>query len=635
MRRSEMMKNVLAMIAALVACTCLAGVNADVARDHVRQLAAGTVKDLKSCEAFVEDMNLLTSLEEYKPVYNAYLRVRGLAFGAADDVSSCPDVKELCLRYRFVDLMRKFAAMFGFVGDATRMREVQDEIVGDYARRKKITDRPPELAIATEAFVLSGRTMHGANVDCRPLTVLPAPVEIRDLSGSLTLPVREVTKRLVTFADDKTLPDEGYQLSVTTGGIVVKSSSAAGRFYAVQTLRQLGRTERDDTLTFPCVEIRDFPRFGWRGVMLDESRHFFGKAVVKRLLDLMSQYKMNVFHWHLTDNQGWRFPVLKRPDVARKCSTRKCSGNHMDIWDTFEDCDYGPFFYTEKDVREIVGFAAARHIRIVPEIDVPGHSEAILRQYPELSCGGRGGNVYCIGNPETLRFFDDVFDSVVELFPGDVVHIGCDEVGKDCWKMCPKCQAFMEKHGIVNVDGLQAWVGSYVAERLAKKGRRIAGWDELAFEGDIPKGGIILEWRDEKHGGAEAVKKGHPCVLTPWATSYFIGRQCLKDDPFHYGGPQWYGYSHPQPLEKIYRYDPFEEIPESGRALVLGGQCCGWTETTANEAELQWKMWPRALATAENYWSQGGKRDFEDFKRRVAVQRRRLIEQHINCAPLE
>ena len=624
------------MIAAVLLSVvfCTADSDANDARYHVRQLADGKGLNLGTCESCVEDMNFLTRLGEYKLVHDAYLQTKNLAFDAADGVAECQDAKEVCRRYRFVDLMRKFAVMFGFVNDAVKLRGTQDLLVQDYVRRKGTVDGSAELAIAAEAFALSGCKPLGENVVCCPLSVVPAPAEVNDLAGILTLPVREVTERIVTFIEDASLPSEGYALSVTSTGIVAKSSSAAGRFYAVQTLKQLARAGKDDTLTFPCVEIRDFPRFGWRGVLLDESRHFFGKATVKRLLELMSQYKMNVFHWHLTDNHGWRFPVLKRPDIARTCSTRKCSENHLDIWDTVED-SYGPFYYTENDIREIVKFASARHIRIVPEIDVPGHSEAVLRQHPELSCGGKGGDVFCIGNPETLRFLDDVFDSVMELFPGDVVHIGCDEVNKDSWKTCPKCQTFMKRQGIKDVNGLQSWVGSYLADRMARKGRRIAGWDELAFEGNIPKNAIILEWRDEMHGGAEAVKKGHPCVMTPWSTSYFIGRQGLKEDPFHYGGPHWYSYTHSALLENIYRYDPFEKIPESGRALVLGGQCCNWTEVTANEAELQWKMWPRTLATAENYWSPSTKRDFRDFKRRVAVQRERLIKMHVNCAPLE
>ena len=625
-----MLTVVLATVVA-AALSCGAGSPQEEAQERVKGLAKAEKVDAAAVEAAIEDMDLLVRSGEHKPVYNAYRKSFRAVVDAKDALTASTDVRELARSYRTVDLLRKFAVIFGYLNDDAELRPVQDALAAAYGRQAKAAGSCVELAIAREAAALRGLKLDASVPDEMP-ALIPVPAELKRTAGALTVPVREVTERIVAFSDDASLPSEGYILSVTPSGVSAHSSSAAGRFYAVQTLRQLARANADDTLTFPCVEIRDFPRFGWRGVMLDESRHFFGKAAVKRILEQMARYKLNVFHWHLTDNQGWRLPVLKRPDLAPACSTRGCSGNHMDVWDVYEDRDYGPWYYTEKDIREIVRFAAERQIRIVPEVDVPGHSGAVLGTHPELGCGGKGGNVYCIGNPETLRFLDDVFDSVVELFPGETVHIGCDEVGKDGWKSCAACQAFMKEKGIGDENGLQAWVAAYVAERLAKKGRRIAGWDELAFEGTIPDGGVILEWRDGKHGGAEAVKRGHPCVLTPWSYSYFIGRQELEEDPFHYGGPQWYGPA--LSLEKAYGYDPLDRIPESGRALVLGGQSCSWTETTATEPELQWKMWPRTLATAEIYWSPAAMRDYADFRRRAAVHRRRLIADHVNCAPV-
>ena len=593
---------------------------------------AGDGKDLATAETAVGDLDARYRRNEHKSVYNDYGKLRDAARTAGGTAGEVTEAAELVRRYRLAGLMRKFAVTYGKMADAEEFRRQQDLVVSRFAALDASGAKCPENELAAKARALSGH----AAIPSRPrpaVSVIPRPAEIRERPGVLTLCGVEASERMAVCVEDKSLPAEGYVLRIADAGVEIRSSSAAGRFYAVQTLKQLACANDDETVTFPCVEIRDEPRFGWRGVMLDESRHFFGKGVVKRLLDEMAFYKLNVFHWHLTDNQGWRFPVLKRPEVARKCSTRNPSGNATSVWDPLEGCPYGPYFYTPDDIREIVAYATALQIRIVPEIDVPGHSSALLGGYPELGCGGKGGGVLCIGNPETHRFLDDVFDSVVELFPGAVVHIGCDEVDKSSWKGCDRCQAFMKEKGIRDENALQAWVISSVAGRLAEKGRTIVGWDELAMEGEIPAGGIIMEWRDGVHGGAAAVKRGHPCVLTPWASSYFIGPQKIGAEFVHYGGPQWYGPA--LSLREAYAYDPLVKIPAEFRHLVLGGQCCNWTECTANEAELQWKMWPRALATAEIYWTPEGLRSFDDFRRRVGVHRSRLIGRHVNCAPFE
>ena len=605
----------------------------DSDRSAVQKLIDGGKVDLATVESVIGRMDALYRRNEHKTVYKAYGKIRDVALTTGEKIGDVTDVPELVRRYHLAGLMRKFAMTYGQTVLAETFRQQQDLVVARYSAVGNGVLTCPENSIAAKARALSGWD----SIPERPrpvVAIIPRPAELKELSGVLTLCGVEATERMAVCTEDRSLPEEGYALRITDGGIEIRSSSAAGRFYAIQTLKQLACANDDETLTFPCIEIRDAPRFGWRGVMLDEARHFFGKGVVKRMLDEMAYYKFNVFHWHLTDNQGWRFPVLKRPDVAKRCSTRKCSTNHCNEWDTFEDRDYGPYYYTEKDIREIVAYAAARHIRIVPEIDVPGHSEAVLGGHPEMSCSGKGGLVFCVGNPETQRFLDDVFDSVVELFPGGDVHIGCDEVDKTGWKKCPKCQSFMREHGMKEADDLQMWIISHVSERLAKAGRRVVGWDDIAFDGDIPKGAVIMEWQDEKrsHGGVLAVKRGHPCVMTPWATSYFIGPQKIGEEFVHYGGPQWYGPA--LSLEEAYAYDPLAEIPDESRHLVLGGQCCNWTESTANEAELQWKMWPRAFATAEIYWTPAARRDFMDFRRRVAVHRPRQIGRHVNCAPI-
>ena len=592
--------------------------------------AAGLV-GLSDAQQYAEEMNAHYLKNEHKKVYGLYLKIRDAALKA--DLDAHEDSISLARRYRFAARMRKFAVRYGFVDDAAVLRSRQDLIVSAYAASRGRADGSAEQALA--ALVASLPGMPDIADKTRPVVaIVPAPVELEEEAGVFTVWGQDVSERLAVCVEDAALPAEGYALRITGEGIEIRSSTAAGRFYAVQTLKQLVRIDVDDTLTFPCLQIRDHPRFAWRGVMLDESRHFFGKGVVKRLIDVVSSYKFNVFHWHLTDNQGWRLPVGKHPDVGVRCSTRPASRNQCDIRDAVEDCNYGPFCYTERDIREVVAYAAERNVRIVPEIDVPGHSAALLKGFPELGCGGAVDDVLCIGNAETRAFLDDVFDSVTDLFPGEVVHIGCDEVNKAGWKNCRKCQTFMKEKGLADEKALQAWTVSHVAARLAAKGRRIVGWDEMAFDGEIPAGGIVMEWQDGRHGGAVAVRRGHQCVLTPWSYSYFIGEQMLRDgDPFYYNGPQWYGPS--LSLEKAYSYDPLAKIPKDRAHLVLGGQCCNWTETTVCEAELQWKMWPRALATAEIYWSAVSRRDFDNFRRRVELHRPRLFKMHVNCAPVE
>lgn len=591
------------------------------------------VAGLSDAERCAEEMNVHYRKNEHKKVYERYSKIKDVALKAGLDAHADADPASLACRYRFVARMRKFAVRYGFEEDATALRSQQDLIVAAYAANRESSGGSAEQAIAAAVSAIPG--MPNISDKPRPVAaIIPAPVEMEESAGVLTVWGQDVSDRIAVCREDASLHPEGYSLRVTGDGIEIHSSTPAGRFYAIQTLKQLVRIEDDDTLTFPCLHIRDYPRFAWRGVMLDESRHFFGKGAVKRLIDVAASYKFNIFHWHLTDNQGWRFPVGKHPDVGRLCSTRPASRNQCDIRDSVEDCDYGPFCYTERDIREVVAYAAERNVRIVPEIDVPGHCAALLKGRPELGCGGVINDVLCIGNPQTRAFLDDVFDSVVELFPGEVVHIGCDEVDKAGWKNCEKCQAFMKEKGLADEKALQAWTVSHVASRLAARGRRIVGWDEMAFDGDIPADGIVMEWQDGRHGGAVAALKGHQCVLAPWSYSYFIGEQELRDgDPFYYNGPQWYGPS--LSLKKAYSYNPLAKIPEDRVHLVLGGQCCNWTETTACEAELQWKMWPRALATAEIYWSPVSKRNFDDFRRRVELHRPRLFKMHVNCAPLE
>lgn len=467
--------------------------------------------------------------------------------------------------------------------------------------------------------------------------LVPLPKELKVKSGLYRVKASEVSDAVVTKKTlDESIPSEGYRLSVAPDGIAVAASDESGFFYALETLRQLAFFSYG-RLAFPCCEITDAPRFGWRGVHLDDSRHFFGKAAVKRMLNLMAGHKLNVFHWHLTDNQGWRMPVAKYPRLTTEGAKRAYSDNHKNIADLFEDGVYGPFAYSRKDIAEVVAYARARHIRVIPEVDVPGHCRALLQAYPQFGCfaenpslapKGAVDNVICLGDDRTLEMVYAVFDDLVGMFPDELVHIGGDEVNKVNYRACPKCQARMKSLGLKTENELQAWFARELGKHLASRGKRVLGWDELILDGKPPANMIAMSWRGAE-GGVAAANAGFDAVMCPHFYCYFDYTQCLADDPAVY---PWF--TERLPLEKVYAYDPLEGIPAHQHKFILGGQCCNWTEYTCNETELQWKMWPRTCATAEVFWSPADKRDFAAFSRRMAEHRRRLISQGVNCAPI-
>ncbi len=439
------------------------------------------------------------------------------------------------------------------------------------------------------------------------------------------------------------LPPEGYRIRIDGRGEArIEAADEAGRFYAEQTLAQLPRP-------LAQCEIEDWPAYSWRGVHLDESRHFFGKDVVKRILDEMAAVKMNVFHWHLMDDNGNRIPLRRHPKMNTVGATRHAPDFSPWMHDT-KFGSYGPFGYTAGDIAEVCAYAKARHIRIVPEVEIPGHSREVLTAYPELFCGTKTDfaqacvflsdkhsgrmdpTAVCLGNPETIRFFEDVLDDVCELFPdADVVHIGGDECPSGNWAGCPKCRAKMKELGISEPRELQNWCTRHFVDYLAKKGRRAIGWDEIV-EGGIADGAYVMSWRGAS-GGRAAAKSGHCAVMSPHTHCYLDYPQGLGDrDECRY--PAWEGV--PQlPLEKVYSFDPVEGIPESEQKYILGGQVNNWTEYTVTPKELEWKLWPRALAAAEVLWTGPGRRTFADFKARLLPHVARMKAAGLTVAPVE
>ena len=349
-------------------------------------------------------------------------------------------------------------------------------------------------------------------------------------------------------------------------------------------------------------------RYGWRGFMLDECRHFFGKDVVKKYLDRMAALNLNVFHWHLTEDQAWRLDIPGMPELVKYGAARSSTPTPGKNEDS-DGKPYGPFFYTADDVREIVDYAAARGIRVVPEIELPGHARALLAAHPEFACEGVGEklvrepwthfgictDVLCAGNDEALKFYERVFDEVMKMFPGEFIHIGGDECPKDNWKKCPKCQARIKALGLKDERALQGWVTTRMANYIAAKGRRAVGWDEVLEGGDLPKSTVIQSWRGAK-GGIAAAKLGHDVVMSPCEWTYFTFAEGLEGDPYKYR--PWVRGKF-LPAAKMRSFDPEAGVPEKLRPHILGAECCAWSEVLCDEKELEYKTLHRLPAFAE------------------------------------
>ncbi len=349
------------------------------------------------------------------------------------------------------------------------------------------------------------------------------------------------------------------------------------------------------------------PRAVWRGFMLDEARHFFGKDEVKRILGRMASLDLNVFHWHLTDDQGWRIDLPGMPELAAFGARRPSSPKPGDDLSS-DGTPYGPFFYTEEDIREIVAFAAARGISVIPEIDLPGHVRALLASHPELACEGVAipreplctygvcEDVLCAGRDGTVAFCERILDTVCDLFPSELIHLGGDECPTTRWKACPLCQARLRAEGLPNETALQGWLMRHFVEHLARRGRRAVTWNESLNCGALPSSTVIQVWRgDAAADAAAAARKGHDVVLSPLRETYLSIPEGLPEDPCHYRA--WVlrnGWT--LPAERVRAFNPFSYLPCDFSHHVLGGECCAWTEMIHDCDELEYKVLNRLAA---------------------------------------
>lgn len=404
---------------------------------------------------------------------------------------------------------------------------------------------------------------------------------------------------------------EGYAIEVTEDGIKAKATSGAGLFYAAQTLLQLADGEN----RIPVCSITDEPQFGYRGMMLDVSRHFFGKEFIKKQIDAIAHFKMNRLHLHLTDAAGWRIEIKKYPRLTDFAAWRK-PAIWKDWWfgsrEYVEKGSEGAYggYYTQDDIREIVAYAAERYITIIPEIEMPAHSEEVLTAYPELSCTHEPYKQadFCIGNEKTYEFLENVLTEVMELFPSEYIHIGGDEAGKASWPHCPLCQKRMKEENLSDVNELQSYLIHRIEKFVNSKGRQIIGWDEI-LDGGLAPNATVMSWRGTE-GGIAATESGHKAIMTPGGYCYLDSYQDAPHTQPMAFGPY-------MPLEKVYSYNPTDGLKEEQAKLIYGVQGNLWVEYIPTEELVEYMIYPRILAIAEIGWSNPAARDYSEFRQRA------------------
>ncbi|WP_228238291.1 beta-N-acetylhexosaminidase [Allomuricauda sp. M10] len=508
-----------------------------------------------------------------------------------------------------------------------------------------IVPKPLEIEIGEGKFVLQ----HKATIDF--------PEALENEAQYLMESVEGLNRQIISFTrttnvkaditlniDTSITNDEGYLLEVGHEKIKITGKTAAGVFYGVQSLLQLvelpidGETYRD--VTIPAVTIKDAPRYKYRGMHLDVARHFFDIEFVKRYIDLIAMHKMNTFHWHLTEDQGWRIEIKKYPKLTEVGAYRNGTIIGHYPGEGNDNTKYGGF-YTQDDIREVLAHATKRHVTVIPEIELPGHSQAAIASYPFLSCypeertevpngmisekskdqqqasepkivqesWGVYNDVYCAGKEETFEFLENVLDEVTELFPSQYIHIGGDECPKENWKRCPSCQERIKKEGLEGEHGLQSYFVQRVEKYLNNKGKQIIGWDEI-LEGGIAPNATVMSWRGTK-GGIEAAQQGHDVIMTPTSYCYFDYYQSkdTQNEPLAIGGYL--------PVEQVYSFEPTEGLNSDEEKHILGAQGNVWTEYMTTTGSVEYMVLPRMAAMSEVAWTAKNQRDYEDFEKRM------------------
>ncbi len=491
-----------------------------------------------------------------------------------------------------------------------------------------------------------------------PLSLIPYPLQVRFLDGTFAwsdqlsinaglapaeislfldaLP-RELRPQLQDGSEnswfrvhyDSALKQESYELRILPEQrIEIMTANAQGLFYALQSLRQLILAEYQPgihSVSLPCVHIIDEPRFAWRGFMLDEARHFQGSQTVKDLLDWLAVLKMNVFHWHLSDDQGWRIEIQQYPHLIEVAAKRSASQISGFLGKKINQTPHSGF-YTQDEIKEIIQYAAARHIRIVPEIEMPGHALAALAAYPSLGCSGGPyqvtphwgihADILCAGKPGTTTFLENVLDEVMHLFPGDFIHTGGDEAPKTRWRHCPDCQNLARETGVTRINDLQTVLTNRISQFLRARGRTLIGWNEMLAEKLVPDA-VVQYWVGKEKTLLQHIRSGRKAILSNFAAYYLD-----------------HSYAHSS-LDKVYQYEPvFDRLESEYHQNILGIETPLWTEFVPSRQRLDWQVFPRLLAVAETAWLQPDKKDLSSFHQRLTPFLNQLDAKNVGYALL-
>ena len=488
-----------------------------------------------------------------------------------------------------------------------------------------VIPQPQEIVLArdTTPFIIDRSTtiVYPATNEKMHRTADFLATFIKEMTGTeVRVSDKEKSSNAIILAVDSTMGHpEGYKLQITPEKVLLTGGSEAGVFYGIQTIHKALPILKDGKVAaaLPAGTVTDFPRFRYRGFMIDVGRHFFPVSYLKQMIDLMALHNINYFHWHLTEDQGWRIEIKKYPKLTEIGSKRDST---IIDWET-KKFDGKPHsgFYTQDEAREIVRYAADRFITVVPEIDLPGHTTAALASYPELGCTGGPykvlcsfgvfPDVLCAGNDQTLQFTKDVLDEIMDIFPSEYIHIGGDECPKSRWEKCPKCQAKIKELGIKTLpkhskeNQLQTYFMSELEREINAHGRRMLGWDEV-LEGGLTPNSTIMSWRGIQ-GGIEAARQHHDVIMTPIQRLYFSNPRINKMTGF-----EW--------MNRVYNFEPVPaELTDAEKKFVIGTQGCIWTEWTADSTKMEWQILPRMAALSEIQWTLPEHKNFERFMERL------------------
>ena len=488
-----------------------------------------------------------------------------------------------------------------------------------------VIPQPQEIVLArdTTPFIIDRSTtiVYPATNEKMHRTADFLATFIKEMTGTeVRVSDKEKSSNAIILAVDSTMGHpEGYKLQITPEKVLLTGGSEAGVFYGIQTIHKALPILKDGKVAaaLPAGTVTDFPRFRYRGFMIDVGRHFFPVSYLKQMIDLMALHNINYFHWHLTEDQGWRIEIKKYPKLTEIGSKRDST---IIDWET-KKFDGKPHsgFYTQDEAREIVRYAADRFITVVPEIVLPGHTTAALASYPELGCTGGPykvlcsfgvfPDVLCAGNDQTLQFTKDVLDEIMDIFPSEYIHIGGDECPKSRWEKCPKCQAKIKELGIKALpkhskeNQLQTYFMSELEKEINAHGRRMLGWDEV-LEGGLTPNSTIMSWRGIQ-GGIEAARQHHDVIMTPIQRLYFSNPRINKMTGF-----EW--------MNRVYNFEPVPaELTDAEKKFVIGTQGCIWTEWTADSTKMEWQILPRMAALSEIQWTLPEHKNFERFMERL------------------